>query len=263
MSVPEAEVDRLYQELSPDEFTATRDALARELRQGGDRAAADEVKRLRKPSVAAWGLNRVSRTHRRPLERLLSAGDRLREAQRQLLEGGDADRLKHAVNEERRLVAELAELAADGLEETGHAVSPTIRNRLRETLHSAAASDEVRTQLAAGRLEREHQISDLGLVGDVMPSGTSRGRAEPPRDAKVKPRAKGRSRREQALRRSLERARTRERELKAELTDANRSARSAKSEAQRAATAAARAQDRLDRAGARVKELEEQLGGLK
>jgi hypothetical protein len=263
MSVPEAEVDQLYQELSPDQFTATRDALARELRRDGDRAAADEVKRLRKPSVAAWGLNRLSRAHRRSLDRLLAAGERLREAQQQLLEGGDADRLKDAVTEERRLVAELAELAAEGLEETGHAVSPTIRSRLRETLHSAAASAEVRTQLAAGRLEREHQISDLGLVGDGMPSEPSRGRARPVRDAKAKPRAKGPSRREQALRQSLERERTRERELKAELTDADRAARSARSEAERTATAAARAQDRHERAGARVRELEEQLRGLK
>ncbi len=262
MSVPEAEVDRLYQEVSLDEFTATRDALARELRRSGDRAAADEVKRLRKPSLAAWGLNQLSRAHRRPLDRLLAAGERLRKAQQQLLEGGDADQLKVAVAEERRLVAELAELAADGLEETGHSISPTIRNRLRETLHSAAVSDEVRTQLAAGRLEHEHQISDLGLVGDGMPSGTSRGRAKPASDAKLKPRAKGPSRREQALLQSLERARVRERELKAELTDADRAARSARSEAERAATAAARAQDRLDRAGARVRELQEQVRGL-
>ena len=50
------ELDRLY-ELPPGEFTAARDEAAKRLRAEGRRELADEVKRLRKPTLPVWLAN--------------------------------------------------------------------------------------------------------------------------------------------------------------------------------------------------------------
>ncbi len=206
MGLPEAEVDRLYQEVAPDQFTATRDALARSLRQAGDRTAADQVKRLRKPSISAWGLNQLSRSHRRAVARLLKAGERLREAQERLLSGGSRDQLRDAVVEERRLVSELSDLAASELEQAGHAAGPAIRTRLQETLHAAAASPEVREQLGHGRLVREQQLSEFGLPFGASPPAKEDEASAPAKPARADAE---RARREKKLRRALEQVRSR------------------------------------------------------
>ena len=69
MAKLDQEVDRLF-ELPLEEFTAARNDLAGRLKSEGDAAAAEEVKRLTKPSVAAWTINQLSRQRtdaRRPL----------------------------------------------------------------------------------------------------------------------------------------------------------------------------------------------------
>ncbi|MEA2287422.1 MAG: hypothetical protein QOJ21_3465, partial [Solirubrobacteraceae bacterium] len=53
--------DELYG-LPLDAFVPERDALAKELRSDGRREEAAEVKALRKPSVAAWGVNQAVRS---------------------------------------------------------------------------------------------------------------------------------------------------------------------------------------------------------
>jgi hypothetical protein len=52
-------LDDLYRE-PPDRFVAGRNALAKELRAGGHRDEAERVKALRRPSAAAWLINRVA-----------------------------------------------------------------------------------------------------------------------------------------------------------------------------------------------------------
>jgi hypothetical protein len=246
----EAAVERLYG-VPLQEFTATRDALARELRQGGDRAAADALRRLRKPSVASWALNQVRRHEPGRVDQLLAAGERLRDAQRRLLAGGERGVLRDAATEERRLVAELVEAGERELVDAGHAVNSTIQNRLRETLHSAAGDDEARELLDAGRLIRDHQISDLGLPGEMV---------------QARPRNAGK---EQAARRRLEKAQAREHEAQARAKEAERDARDAgralaraSSSAERAEAAAERERERASKAAARVAELEGELRDL-
>ena len=48
----EAELDALYR-LPLSEFVAARNELAKRLRQGGERQAADRIKALAKPSITA------------------------------------------------------------------------------------------------------------------------------------------------------------------------------------------------------------------
>src|SRR4051812_14418257 len=70
--------DRLYG-LLPGEFTAAREALAKEARAAGDAELSRGVRALRKPTVVAWAVNQASRRRPHELEELLDVGRRLRE----------------------------------------------------------------------------------------------------------------------------------------------------------------------------------------
>src|SRR4051794_41910374 len=61
MAEPDAEIAEQLYGAPLDEFIARRDARAKELRRGGDRAAADAGKKLRKPSVSAGAVKRPAR----------------------------------------------------------------------------------------------------------------------------------------------------------------------------------------------------------
>ena len=67
--------------LPPSEFIGARNRLATELRDAGDREGAERVARIRKPTVAAWGMNRASRDEPRLVRALVDASDRLRDVQ--------------------------------------------------------------------------------------------------------------------------------------------------------------------------------------
>jgi hypothetical protein len=67
----------LYQ-VTPTRFTATRDAMATEARDAGDRELASSLKKLRKPSVGAWLANLLVREQSGDVERLVNLGAELR-----------------------------------------------------------------------------------------------------------------------------------------------------------------------------------------
>jgi len=73
-----------------DGFVAARDAMAKEIRAAGDRGLANDIKALRKPTVAADALNRAIRQDPDAVEGLLAAVDRLRVTQETML-SGDTD----------------------------------------------------------------------------------------------------------------------------------------------------------------------------
>jgi hypothetical protein len=160
-------IDQLYG-LPLDRFTPERDALARRLRRDGARAAADRVKRLRKPSVAAWAVNRVARGHEDSVRALLASVDELREAQTQAVRG-DPARFREAAEAHRLALDRVAAEGLAALQEAGGA-SATIADRVRETLQAAAQDPSARDDLAAGRLTHERApggLDALGLAGAV------------------------------------------------------------------------------------------------
>jgi hypothetical protein len=159
----DAETDRLYG-LPLDEFVRERDELAKRLRREGEREAAEEIKRLRKPTAGAWALNQAIRRRRRETDALLAAGERLRAAHESLLSGGDPAALREAMREERALASELADSAEAIASETGKS-GPALRERVRATLHAATVDDEAREELAKGRVVREREAVGLGPFG--------------------------------------------------------------------------------------------------
>ncbi len=230
-------VDDLYG-LALDRFVPERTAQARALRSAGRREEATQVAALRKPSVAAWAVNQLVRTQRRAFDELLDAGDALRAAHEDVLGGrGDAESLRSAVARERAAVDVLSQAARGLLSSEGHELSPTILDRVSDTLHAAALDDDAREQVREGRLERE--LRHVGLGTMAAPSGRAP-KSAAPRKVKAKAEPK-RTKDEKAVRAAAE-ERTRAR------AEARAAEREARRRAERAVRAADMARERRDRA---------------
>jgi len=244
------DVDDLYG-LPLDQFIPERTALARELRKAGERERAAEVAALRKPSVAAWAVNQLVRTQRKPVADLLAAGDALRAAQDDVLNGrGDAQSLRVAVEHERVAVDALTEAARGLLSSEGQELSETMIERVSDTLHAAALDDEARAEVQQGRLERE--LRHVGLGG----FGAASGRFVAPATKRAQ---KAPSTAKTTKRDSAERERTAREQAKAQ-EEARREARAtereAKRRAERADRAAKLARERRDNAAEALRDAE-------
>jgi hypothetical protein len=77
----EAVVEELFA-AKREEFTALRDERAKQARP--DRSLAGEITKLRKPTVAAWLVNQVSRAYPEEIDRLAELGESLRTAHHRL-----------------------------------------------------------------------------------------------------------------------------------------------------------------------------------
>jgi hypothetical protein len=173
--------DELYG-LPLEQFIPERGALAKALRQAGDRERAKEVAGMRKPSVAAWAVNQLVRAKRKEARELFEAGDALQHAQSELLEGhGDGKALREAVARERHAVDELTVEARGLLSADGHELTAATLEKVSDTLHAAALDPEARERVEQGRLERELRHVGLGAFG--APIG---GTAAPPRPRRAK-----------------------------------------------------------------------------
>jgi hypothetical protein len=190
------DIDELYG-LPLERFTPERNGLAKELRGAGERERAAEVAAVRKPSVAAWAVNQLVRTQKRAIDELFEAGDGLRGAHDAVLGGrGDGSSLRAAVDRERQAVESLVQAAGGLLSTDGHELSPTIIERVADTLHAAAFDDDARAQVRDGRLERELRHVGLGVAAVTggapaprrrAPQTTPRERGEPARERTAEP----------------------------------------------------------------------------
>lgn len=151
-----------------EEFTAQRNALARELRGARRRDQAAAVSKLRKPSVAAWAVNQLTRTQQRDVAALFEAGDALQQAQEEVLNRrGDAASLRRRVEAERAVVRQLANKARGLLNRDGHELTAARIEQVSETLHAAALDPDARAKIQSGCLERELRHVGLGGLGPL------------------------------------------------------------------------------------------------
>jgi hypothetical protein len=128
------EIDRLYQ-VPLSEFTPLRDALAK--RAG---ARGTEIRRLRKPTVAAWAVNQVFWHRRSMFDRFLSASKRVRAAHGAHLAGKNAD----IAGAEAILQAALDVVVSDVralLVAAGDAASPATLRAVTDTLRTLVWRD--------------------------------------------------------------------------------------------------------------------------
>lgn len=154
-------IDRLYG-LDLEDFVGERDALAKQLRAAGDREGAAAVKKLPKPTRAAWAVNRLVRDRPEEIRALVDAGAALAGAQEQLLDGADADVLRGAAEAARHLVDALAgEAPVDG----------AARDKVRATLHAATVDEDVREEVAGGRVAKERSAAGFGGLEALIAAG--------------------------------------------------------------------------------------------
>jgi hypothetical protein len=229
----EGRIDALYA-MPLERFTPERDALAGELRAAGDHEAAGRVKALRKPVVSAWALNALARADPDGVAELDELGRRLRDAQRRAVSGGDAEPLRAATEERRRLVARLAASAVELLGRQGAAGSA--HDDIASTLDAAAVDERAAAELRSGRLTRP--LRPPTGFGDapaltVVPGGRKASEPEPADED--------------------ERTRTRL------LRDLRRELAAAETRARRGDEAIARAREQLERAEQRRQEARERV----
>lgn len=253
MASPDDAVDALF-ELPPEEFTAARERLAREV---SDRQAAAAIKALRRPTVPAWAVNQTVRRHGELLGRLLAAGREVRAAQRRAASGLAAPAFGAAIGERRRLVRELTEAAAGVLASAGRNAQAHL-GAVANTFEAAAADDEAAAVVGAGRLSKE-LTPPAGfeiLEGfRVLPGGADTDAVE----ARPAPQVARAEREVERWRTRLATAREERRTLEAAVEEAQGRVEDAERELGRARRAVEAASARLHRADRKAEDAERRL----
>src|SRR3954452_1075878 len=140
--------------MEPEEFTAARDQAAKDT-DGDDRKA---IKGLRKPTVAAYVANMLTRNRRDDVEALVALGEDLRTA---MAGKGDI----RALSEQRRdLVRGLVHDAADA---AGRELTASVEEEVAATLEAATADPELGLAVLSGRLVKPLRYAGFGSLPDL------------------------------------------------------------------------------------------------
>ena len=146
--------DELYA-LPQEEFTPSRDAKAKELK--ADKALSTAVKKLKRPSVAAWVVNLFVRREPDQVEQVIAVGVALREAQ----EGMDAAELRALTKQRRQLTSAVTQQARGLAKDEGVKVTPAVADQVEATLTAALLDPECARAVRSGLLTAA--LSSTGL----------------------------------------------------------------------------------------------------
>lgn len=143
----EPDIDQLFQ--APlAEFTAARNALAKSARADGA-----DIRRIEKPSAAAWAVNQVYWRQRKAWDKLVRASERVRAANAEILKGKRVD-LEPLELAHRAAVRDAQEHARAALAAAGDAATDATMKAVQDTLQALPVPGP------PGRLTRA-----LGFVG--------------------------------------------------------------------------------------------------
>lgn len=271
-------LDALYAARLQD-FTVLRTELAGAAKKRGDTDVAKAIAAARKPTTAAWVVNRLVHADDGVRSRLTDLGERLRQAHAEMA----GARIRELSAEQRRLVDDLVRIAFEEAELTDPSTS--VRDDVTSTLQAAVADPDVAARL--GRLAKAEQWFGFGEFGDTASVFTSSRKAKtetkaetkaeaPPADTDDDGRAEHRRRQHEARTalEAAEHAKAEADDALAELQSDRATARLRHRDAQRrlqqAETALAAAEDAYDKgkqasrdAAAVVKEAKAQVKALK
>ena len=145
---------------SPADFTAVRKELAAAAKADGDAAGAKAIGALRKPSLAAWAVNLLTRQDPDLVEELVDLGVRMRGAQARL----DTATLTSLRPERDRVVAAVVAAAATLVSDAGRTLSASGQDDVRGTVIAALADEQASTAVTSGQLTRALSYSGFGEV---------------------------------------------------------------------------------------------------
>jgi len=248
------EIDALFAAPLAD-FVAERKRIAQALKAAGRRDDAKVIAATPKPTLPIWIINQLARREPALVKELDELTARLR--------GAEGPEYAAGVVNHRRALAELRWKAEELLTETGHAAAPAVLNRVIANLRAAAAGDETRPLLLAGRLTRDVEEPGFAdLFGQGAASSTAPARPPATPHAPAASHAEGaRHKREQeaSAREQAAAARAQQRERERALASAERRSKELRA-AEAAASAALTREERtrdaareaLERAEARV-----------
>jgi hypothetical protein len=170
---------------SPDEFTAARNAAAKQARSEGNRELAARITALRKPTLPAWVVNQMARRCRGDIESLLDLGRTLRESST----GLSGDELRQLTRQRHQLVQALVQQARDLARSDGRRLSEDAVQGVRQTFEATLSDADSADAVAAGRLSDALEVSGFGFAGFPGPAGPAAGgtsrRPAPKPEAKV------------------------------------------------------------------------------
>jgi hypothetical protein len=160
MATPEldTQIDRLYQ-LPLDEFTAARNALAKDLKR-------PTIKDLEKPNIAAWAVNQLYWKEHSAYEQLTQAAERLRAEHHKLLTGKVAN-IREVETAHRDAIRAAADKIKSLLKDGGHAGTEATLAAVQETLEALPSDDH------PGRLSRPLKRAGFEALAGI-PSSTRR-----------------------------------------------------------------------------------------
>ena len=172
--------DELYA-LPREDFTAARNAAAKQAREQGHRELAEQIGTLRRPSTAAWVANLLAREQPSEIRALVELGDGLREAQHRL----QGEELRRLSSQRHQLVHGLVQQAQALARAAGHPAGEAVSRELSNTFTAAVNSSAAAQALAGGRLTSALDPADAAAelfatagsaqTSEQVPDGDARG----------------------------------------------------------------------------------------
>jgi hypothetical protein len=120
------------------------------------------VKALAKPTVSAWAVNQLYWKHRDSFDRLISAGQRFREAQ--------VSEMRRRGDERREALEDLVRRASAVLSDSGHSASPDAIRRISTTLEAMSVYALLPDAPSPGRLTADVDPPGFDALAALMPA---------------------------------------------------------------------------------------------
>lgn len=142
----------------PTDFVSVRNDLARQARASGNRALADQLQRLRRPTQSAWLVNVLAHHDAAAMKRLSVLGRELRGAQT----GLDGSELRHLSEQRRQVIADLLDRARSHAAEAGLRLTDSVLSEVEATLRFALVDLAGSFTVRSGRLVRPLSHNGFG-----------------------------------------------------------------------------------------------------
>lgn len=187
-----ADLDALYR--APlAEFIERRNTLAARVRgeQGKEPAAA--IKALVKPGGTAWVVNQLYWRDSRDFDRLMKAGDYLRDVQQARLAGREDVDMRGAMDSRKEALAVLMARVPELLGEAGLAVSQAMRSRVSTTLEALSIYGGREPGPRVGRLTEDVDPPGFAALAALVPAGAGPISLKPPPPAPASSRGESES----------------------------------------------------------------------
>ena len=167
----ESGVDEIFS-LPLSEFTAARNALAARLKASGKVEESERVKALPKPPISAWAVNQLYFRNREAFDRLLSSGERYRDAQAAQLSGQRAD-VRGPQQERHSALLLLSRFASEILQAGGHSATPETMRRIATTLEALSVYGESPDGPQPGRLTDDVDPPGFDALAALIPGSSN------------------------------------------------------------------------------------------